>query len=574
MAIFIEVNNKIYEAQQGETILDVLNRNNIHVPTLCYLKDRFPTGSCRMCVVENQKLNRLVPACSTPVEDGMRIVTHSPRVVETRKTLVELLLSNHPDDCLYCVRNKNCELQDLSHKYNVRERRIKGQKQHHALDRSSLSLVRDPDKCILCGRCVRICEEVIGVACIDILYRGSRSKVGVAFEQPLNTSSCVGCGQCIVVCPTGALSEKSHLPEVITMLQDPSKTVVVQYAPSIPVSLAEELHLPDVTDITGILNAALRRIGFDYVFDTSFAADLTIMEEASELIYRLENKQPMPMFTSCCPAWVKFVEQYYPEYLSHLSTCKSPQQMLGAVIKSYWAQKANVEPESIYSVSIMPCTAKKFEMARKEMVREGYSDVDAVLTTRELAQLVRMYGIDINRLMPEQTDSPLGTRSSAGKLFAATGGVMEAALRTAHFMLTGQELRQFKILPLRGFEQVKEAHLTINDKTLKVAVIHGLGNMHKFFKMMQQGQLQYDFIEVMCCPGGCINGGGQHIGTSQEALLARMKSLYDLDDKESIKVSHKNPDVLTLYHEFLGKPLGHKSHELLHTTYEKREVYK
>ncbi len=572
MSFLIEVNNKQIEARNDETILDALKRQGINVPTLCHLKGSFPSGSCRMCVVENVKTNRLVTACSTPVEEGMKVLTHSPRVIESRKTIVELLLSNHPDDCLYCVRNKNCELQNLSEELQVRERRIKGKKNNIHLDRSSASLVRDPDKCILCGRCVQICEDVMGVACIDFINRGSQSIIGAAFNKSLNTSSCVNCGQCIMVCPTGALSEKSHFPEIISMLNNPEKTVVVQYAPSISISLAEEFNMPAGVDINNIMNAALRKMGFKFVFDTTFAADLTIMEEAAELIDRVKTGGTLPMITSCCPGWVKFAEEFYPDMLPNLSTCKSPQQMMGAVIKSYWSEKTDIKPENIYSVSIMPCTAKKFEAQREEMTEKGITDVDAVLTTRELGQLIRMFGIDINNIAPEAADSPLGFRSSAGKLFGATGGVMEAAIRTAYHMLTGEELLRFKIEALRGLDGCKEASVNINGLEVNVAVVNGLANARKLLAQVNSGEKKYHFIEVMACPGGCINGGGQHIGASEESIKARMKALYDIDDKETIKVSHKNPEIIELYKNFLEKPLGHKSHKLLHTKYVKRNV--
>jgi len=572
MSFLIEVNNKQIEARKGETILDTLKRNGIKVPTLCHIKDRFPTGSCRMCVVENLKTNKLVTSCSTPVEEGMKILTNSSRVVDSRKVIVELLLSNHPDDCLYCVRNKNCELQDLSDELHVRERRIKGAKTVTHIDRSSTSLVRDPDKCILCGRCVRICEEVMGVSCIDFINRGSKTVIGTAFNQGLNTSSCVNCGQCIMVCPTGALSEKSHFPELLAMLNNPEKTVVVQYAPSISVSLAEEFKMAPGTDINGIMNAALRKVGFKYVFDTTFAADLTIMEEASELIHRVTNGGVLPMMTSCCPGWVKFAEEFYPGFIPNLSSCKSPQQMMGAVVKTYWSEKSGVKPENIYSVSVMPCTAKKFEAQRDEMTNKGITDVDAVLTTRELGQLIRMYGIDLHNIAPETTDSPLGYRSSAGKLFAASGGVMEAAIRTAYNMLTGEELLRFKIDALRGLTGCKEAEVDINGLKVRVAVVNGLANARILMDSIKRGEKDYHFIEIMACPGGCINGGGQHIGASEEDIRARMKTIYDIDDKETIKVSHKNPEIVQIYKDFLEKPLGHTSHELLHTHYCKRDV--
>lgn len=572
MSFLIEVNNKQIEARKGEYLLETLNRHGIKVPTLCYLKNRFPSGSCRMCVVENLKTGKLVTSCATPVEEGMKVHTHSPRVIESRKVIVELLLSNHPDDCLYCVRNKNCELQNLSEELQVKERRIRGRKNKINKDTTGASIVRDPEKCILCGRCVRICEEVMGVSAIDFINRGSKSVVGVAFNKAMNTSSCINCGQCIMVCPTGALSEKNHFKELISALNDSTKKVVVQYAPSISVSLAENFGMEAGKDINGLLNAALRKIGFDYVFDTTFAADLTIMEEAAELVQRITTGGTLPMFTSCCPGWVKFAEEFYPELLPQVSSCKSPQQMMGAVIKSYWAEKVNLKSEDIYSVSVMPCTAKKFEAQRDEMTNKGISDVDAVLTTRELSQLIRMYGIDLKNIAPETTDSPLGFRSSAGKIFGASGGVMEAAIRTAYHMVTAKELLRFKVEALRGFEGCKETAIQIGDLTIKVAAVNGLANARKLLEMVKKGEKELHFVEIMACPGGCINGGGQHIGAAEYEVKARMNSLYDIDDKETIKVSHLNPEIIQIYKEYLINPLGHKSHELLHTHYEEREV--
>ncbi|HPI86652.1 MAG TPA: NADH-dependent [FeFe] hydrogenase, group A6 [Bacteroidales bacterium] len=567
----IEVNNKKLDAKQGETILDVLNRNGMKVPTLCHMKDRIPTGSCRMCVVELENNGRLVPSCSFPASPEMIIKTHSPRVVDARKTIVELLLSNHPDDCLYCVRNENCELQSLSREHHVTERRISGLKNNFSLDRSSASLVRDPDKCILCGRCVRVCEEVIGVSAIDFIGRGSKTHIGTAFDGGLNTSSCINCGQCILVCPTGALHEKSHFGEVLDALNNPNKIVVVQYAPAISVSLAEAFHMKTGEDINGLLNAVLRKIGFDFVFDTTFSADLTIMEESAELIHRIVNGEKMPMFTSCCPAWVKYVEEFAPEFLPNVSSCKSPQQMLGAVIKTYFADIEGIKPEDIYSVSIMPCTAKKFEAQRTSMTRKGLTDVDAVLTTRELVDLIRMYGIQIEQLEPEGADSPMGARSSAGKLFGASGGVMEAALRTAYFKLTGKEMVQFRVNEVRGLNGRKETKVQIGDLVLGIAVVSGMANAKPLLDEIRNGRDDIHFVEMMACPGGCIAGGGQRIGAGLEAIRARMKSLYDIDDRESIKVSHRNPEIQEIYKNFLGEPLGHKSHELLHTKYIERD---
>lgn len=572
MDFTININNNQLEANNGETILDVTNRNGIKVPTLCHIKDTFPTGSCRMCVVEDEKTGKLVTACSQPVEEDMSIQTHSPRVVESRKTIIELLLSNHPDDCLYCVRNKNCELQDLSEEHHVRDRRIRGEKNQKHLDLSSASIIRDPEKCILCGRCVHICEDVMGVACIDFTKRGNQSTISPAFNQGLNTSSCVNCGQCIMVCPTGALTEKNHFSGIQEALGDPTKKVVVQYAPSISVSMAEELGMEAGKDINGILNAALRKVGFDAVFDSSFSADLTIMEESAELIGRIQNGGTLPMITSCCPGWVKYAEEFTPDLIPNLSSCKSPQQMMGAIIKSHYAEKEKLKPEEIYSISIMPCTAKKFEAQREEMTQNGITDVDAVLTTRELTKFLKLYGIDMFNIKPEMTDSPLGFRSTAGKLFGASGGVTEAAIRTAYYKITSKELVKFQVDAVRGIEGRKEALVKAGDLELGVAVVNGLANARVLLDEIMAGRKDIHFIEVMACPGGCIGGGGQHIGTTDEQLRARMRTLYKIDENEPVKVSHRNPEVIELYEDFLGEPGGHKSHELLHTKYNVRDV--
>jgi len=572
MNIEIEVNGKKLEAIEGETILTTLNRNGIKVPTLCHMKNFVPSGACRLCVVEIEGSSKLVSSCSFPVNNGMKVLTHSPKVTEARKTIIELLLSNHPDDCLYCARNGNCELQSLSKEYHVIERRIRGRKNSFKLDHSGTSIIRDPEKCILCGRCVRVCEEVMGVSCIEYINRGSHTVIGTTMGKGLNTSSCVNCGQCIMVCPTGALTERNQVNLVQEALNQKEKAVVVQYAPSISVSLAEEFGMEAGKDIDGKLNAALRKMGFNFVFDTTFGADLTIMEEASELIDRITNGKTLPMFTSCCPAWVKYAEEFAPDFLENLSSCKSPQQMTGAIIKSYFAEKANLKPENIISVSIMPCTAKKFEATRNTMGRNGISDVDIVITTRELIEMIKLYGIDMKHIEPELIDSPLGVRSSAGKIFGATGGVMEAALRTAYKKLTGNELTNFKISAVRGLKGRKETKILINDLEIGVAVVSGLANAGKLIEEIRNGKKDVHFIEVMTCPGGCIAGGGQRIGTAESIVDARMKSLYDIDERETLKVSHKNPEIIELYEKFLIKPLGHKSHELLHTSYQKRDV--
>jgi len=571
--MMIEVNNRLIEAKEGETILTALKQAGIHVPTLCYMEDLFPSGACRMCVVEVEGKPNLVPSCAYPVEKGMKIKTHSHRAVRARKAIVELLLANHPDDCLYCSRNGNCRLQDLADELGARQRPYSGKKPlAMKIDNSSPSIVRDPAKCILCGKCVRVCEEIQGVSAIDFIGRGSSTIVGTAFGEGLNISSCVNCGQCILVCPTGALREKSSIDRVINAINDPEKVVVVQHAPAISVTIGEEFGAKMGVDSAGVLNSVLRVLGFDRVFDTSFTADLTIMEEASELVKRIQTGGSLPMMTSCSPAWVKFVEQFYPGFIDNISSCKSPQQMMGAVIKSYFAEREGIDPSKIFSVSIMPCTAKKFEESRPEMVRNGLPDIDAVLTTRELVSLIKMYGIDFNSFEPDSADSPFGGRSSAGKLFGATGGVMEAAVRTAHYLITGDELKDLKVEALRGLNGVKIAKVEIDGLELGVAVASGLNNARKLLDEIQEGRDDIHFIEVMSCPGGCIGGGGQPIGTDTERVRKRMEALYAIDQEAQIRTSHSNPYVKRLYDEFLGEPLGEKSHHLLHTHYAKREV--
>jgi NADH-quinone oxidoreductase subunit G/NADP-reducing hydrogenase subunit HndD len=570
--ITIEVNGRSIAAEKGETLLSALRRAAIRVPTLCHIDGLTATGACRMCVVEVEGQRGLVPSCAFPVADGMKVRTHSPRAVQARKTIIELLLANHPDDCLYCGRNGNCQLQQLAEELGVRQRRFAGDRTRHHIDTSSPSIVRDPAKCILCGKCVRVCEELQHVAAIDFIGRGSRAKVGTAFDEGLNVSSCVNCGQCITICPTGALTEQSQIKEVLDALNDPNKVVVVQHAPAVSVTLGEEFGMPPGADVMGAMTAALRRLGFDRVFDTGFTADLTIMEEGSELVHRLTHGGKLPMLTSCSPGWIKFVETYYPDFLDNLSTCKSPQQMMGAVIKSYFAEREGLDPARIYSVSIMPCTAKKFEAGRPEMGHDGVADVDAVLTTRELARIIRMRGLNLLEMPSDTADTPFGERTTAGKLFGATGGVMEAAIRSAYFLVTGKELENLEVQAVRGLTGVKEAHVQIDGIDLGVAVVSGLGNASRLLDQIRAGRNDLHFIEVMTCPGGCIGGGGQPIGADAEAVRSRMQSLYAIDSRETVRVSHHNEAVQRLYAEFLGKPLGEKSHHLLHTRYAPRGV--
>jgi iron-only hydrogenase group A len=570
--ITIEVNNRKVEARERETILSALKRAGVNIPTLCHMDGLTPTGACRLCVVEVEGQRNLTPSCAFPVSDGMKIKTHSPKVMRARKTIVELLLATHPDDCLYCERNGHCLLQNLAEELGVRQRRYVGEKNSYKVDISNPSIVRDPEKCILCGKCVRMCEEIQGVAAIDFIKRGSQTFVGTVFDQGLNLSTCINCGQCVMVCPTGALREQSHIKKVTDALVHPEKFVVVQHAPSVSVTLAEEFGLRPGVDVAGAMTAALRRIGFDRVFDTSFAADLTVMEEASELAHRIKTGGKLPLMTSCSPGWVKFVEQFYPDFLDNLSTCKSPQQMLGAVIKKVFAEREGISPEDIFSVSIMPCTAKKFEAERPELCPNGLPDVDAVLTTRELARMLRARGLNVGNMQPELADSPFKERSTAGKLFGVSGGVAEAAIRTAYYLLTGKESEQVEVKAVRGLEGIKEARMKIGDLDLGVAVVSGLGNARKLLDSIRAGRSDIQFIEVMTCPGGCIGGGGQPYDVDQTVIRKRMQALYDIDRDERLRVSHQNEDIVKLYADYLGEPMSEKSHHLLHTHYAPRAL--
>ena len=552
--------------------MSALRSNGIMIPSICSMKDFTPTGACRMCVVEVEGSQGLVPSCSQPVSEWMKIKTHSPRVVKSRKTIVELLLSNHPDDCLYCERNGNCELQTLAEELNVRERRIMGKKNKYKLDHSSPSIVRDPAKCILCGRCVRVCDERLSVYAIDFVNRGNRTIIGTAYNKDLNFSSCINCGQCIMVCPTGALFEKDSLPELEDALNNPEKTVVVQYAPSVSVTLAEEFGIKPGKDISGLINAALRKIGFDRIFDTSFAADITVVEMAHELLARKGKKERMPLISGSCPAWVKFAEQWYPDLLPAMSSCKSPQQMLGAILKSWYPEISGTDAGSIFSVAVAPCTAKKFEAQREEMTKKGLSDIDAVLTTREMAKLIRLYGIDMNQIEPEVADEPFGMRSSAGKLFGASGGMTEAVIRSLPYAAGAKEPSRIKYQELRGGKGIKEAEIRIGKTTYRFAVAGGMSNAVNLLEDIRAGNCEYDFLEIMACAGGCVNGGGQPIGADENAIRARMKALYGIDEKETIRFAHKNPRITGLYDNFLGSPRSEKCKSLLHTSYSERTV--
>lgn len=567
----VNINNIETEIKEGQTILEAARELGIEIPTLCHIDGLFPSGSCRMCVVEVEGWPRLTTSCSTELHEGMKIKTHSPKVLQARKTILELLLANHPDECLYCDRNGKCELQSLSEEFGIRDRAYTAKRICHQIDTSSPSILRDPSKCILCGRCVRVCEEIQRVSAIDFVNRGAQATVAPAFNEGLNVSNCINCGQCIIACPTGALTEKSSLDEVLSAINDPEKIVVVQYAPSISVTIGEFFNFPGGTDVCGAMNAALRQAGFNYVFDTSFSADLTIMEEAAELVHRVTNNGVLPMMTSCSPGWVKYMEQEYPELTPHLSTCKSPQQMLGSIIKNYFAEENGIDPEKIFSVSIMPCVAKKFEAGRKEMMIGHIADIDASFTTRELAKLLKMFNLDLKSLVPEEADNPFGERSSAGKLFGATGGVMEAAIRTAYNMITGKDLQDPLVAGARELNGIKEFSIDIEGTTLNFAVVSGIGNVPEILEDIKNGKSKYTFIEVMTCPGGCIAGGGQPHGVSKEKIKARMQALYNIDKNATTRFSHKNESIKKLYEKFLGKPLGEKSHKLLHTHYKDKK---
>ncbi len=572
MKFDIEVNNKVIQARKGETILSALNRGGINVPTLCSLKGLSPTGACRVCVVEVEGFQNLVTSCSYPVQEGMKIHTHSPRVVKARKTLIELLLSNHPDDCLYCERNGNCELQDLSVELNIRERKISGKKIRHKLDLSSPSVVRDPAKCILCGRCIRTCDEVQSVSTLEFINRGAKMLVSTTMNRELNFSSCIACGQCVMVCPTGALHEHSNLDEMQDALNNKDQKVVIQYGPAVSVSLAEEFGLKPGKDINGLLVAALKKIGFEFVFDTNFAADIAVMENATELNQRIESGENLPMISSCCPSWVKFAEQYYPEILPLLSKTKSPQQIMGSLIKNFFTKEKGLNSSDVFSVSVMPCLAKKYEAQRAEMTTRGLSDVDLVLSTRELARLIRLYGIDIQALEPQQADPLFSIKSSAGKLFATAGGTSEAIIRTYHYLRTGKDMNSPKLNDFRSFSGVKEATVKIGKEKMNVTLASGLTDIKDLLKTVVEGKSTSQLIEIMACPGGCVNGGGQPFKAKDKDVKARAKAIYDIDEAESIRVSHKNPMINDFYKKYLDNPGSEKAKKLFNVKYTKKDV--
>ncbi len=566
----ITLNGREVAVESGITILEAAKRQGRYIPTLCNHPDQRVKANCRVCVVEVEGMKNLVASCSTPVTEGMKIRTNSQKVKETVRTILELIFADHPQECLTCIRNGDCELRRIAAKFDVRD--IHGEKQQNfqPLDLSTTSLVRNPNKCIKCGRCAEACHHTQEVG---ILYSHNRSTdicVTPEYGKKLSEVACVLCGQCALVCPTGAIHEKDDTSLVWEALENPDKHVVVQVAPSVRVSIAEEFGLPSGEISTAKLVSALRALGFNQVFDTDFAADLTIIEEGNELLHRLQNGGVLPMITSCSPGWIKYIEHYYPELLPHVSSCKSPQQMFGALAKTYYPQTSGISPENVFVVSIMPCTAKKFEAAREEMTSSGYRDVDVVLTTRELGRMLKHDGIEFNELPDEEFDAPLGMSTGAAAIFGATGGVMEAALRTVYEVVTGKTLEKLEFEDIRGMEGVKEASVDLAGTQVNVAVAHGLANAKKIMESIKSGTSDKTFIEVMCCPGGCIGGGGQPYQTNNEVRKKRISSLYQVDSDMPIRKSHENPAITQLYTDFLIKPLGEKSHKLLHTKYKVR----
>jgi NADH-quinone oxidoreductase subunit G len=578
--INLKINGIPVEVEEGTTVLNAASKVGIKIPTLCYHPDLTPFASCGMCICKQEGNKKIIRACSTPASEGLSVITNDAELFQVRKTILEMTLSTHPSTCLTCVRNGKCELQSLAAEFGIREIPFEPNVPVIEKDISSPSIVLDPEKCIKCGRCVQVCQDLQGVYALEFTDRGDHTTMSPAFQLKLNDTPCVKCGQCIVHCPVGAIYEKDQTAELRAAILDPTKQVVVQMAPSVRVGISEEFDLPVGTVSTGKLYSALRALGCDKVFDTNFGADLTIMEEGSELVHRLTTKgSVLPQFTSCCPAWVDYTEKYYPELKDNLSSAKSPMMMQGAITKTYYANTAKVDPSSIYSVAIMPCTAKKYEIIRNDSMKSsGYNDVDLVLTVRELGGLLKSQGINLAIMPEEEADSPIGEYTGAGTIFGNTGGVMEAAVRTAYHLVTGEELEDVEITAVRGLGKVRKGEVDFNGTKVRVAVVHGLANAKEVCEEVLSAKkagksAPYDFIEVMACRGGCIAGGGQPYGTTDETRAKRIEGLYADDENSKFRKSHDNPSIQKLYSEFLDAPLSHKAHELLHTTYETKKLY-
>lgn len=567
--IHLTINNIPVEVPKGTKIMQAAKTLGIDIPHLCYHEDQRIKAHCRLCSVEVTGKRRLLAACSTEVWEGMDVHTDTEIVRDTQVSILQLMLANHHKDCLSCPRNQNCDLQRLCSRFNILKSPLPNVVKDEPRIETNPSIVRDPSKCIRCGRCIRACKDVQGIAALTYAGRSSDIVVTTAFNKPMEKTDCVLCGQCSLVCPTGAIVEKDDTQKVLDALQNPKKHVIVQVAPAVRVALGDAFGMQPGAIMTRQMVTALKLLGFDSVFDTNFGADLTIMEEGYEFLNRLNNDGVLPMMTSCSPSWVNYVEKHFPDYRDHLSSAKSPMSMFGAIAKTYYPEKAGLDVNDIITVAVMPCTAKKYEASRPEMGRNGQQDVDIVLTTRELIKLIKYVGLSLTELPESDFDSPLGVGSGAGAIFGATGGVMEAALRTVYEKVTGKTLKKLEFTAVRGFEGIKEATVTINGRDIRLAVVHTLKNARKIMEQVKKGISPYDFIEVMACPGGCIGGGGQPIGTTNAIRQKRMAALYEIDKNMPLRKSHENPEIITLYKDFLGEPLSEKAHELLHTTYTK-----
>lgn len=564
----LSINNKSITVEAGTTLLEAAKKAGYFIPTLCNHPDQEIKANCRICVVEDKTAGKFVTSCSTMVYDGAEINTNTAEVRELQTGILELILANHPNDCLNCIRNESCELRQLCERFHIRNYNLESDIDVYPIDNTSGVLVRDRNKCIKCMRCVEACQETQMVGVLSPSYRSINTCISAGFDENYDQTLCTFCGQCSAVCPVGAIYEYDETEKVWEALNNPKKHVIVQTAPAVRVGLGEEFGMPRGSKVTGKMVAALKMLGFDKVFDTDFAADLTIMEEGTELLSRIKNGGTLPMITSCSPGWINYAEGFFPDLLDHLSTCKSPQQMFGAVAKTYYAKKSGIDPADIFTVSIMPCTAKKYESKRPEMTSSGYRDVDVALTTRELARLIKNAGIDFNNLEEENFDSIMGASSGAAVIFGATGGVMEAALRTVYEIVTEQTLEKLEFEDVRGLEGIKQATIDLAGTPVNVAVAHGLGNAHKIMEMVRNGEASdYAFIEIMSCTGGCSGGGGQPVGANKSIKSRRIETIYNIDKEMPIRKSHENPEIKQLYEEFLGEPNSHISHELLHTHY-------